>query len=209
MVTALIWPPAPATESDGRERGRGPRLLCRLRRPSPLSQEVRQIGHFAGRGVTFRDGVRVTICSREESGVLAVKFIVTHGYIKYGSHRKWNPARGAWETVMSRDGVCELCNVEQPLIFDHCHAHGWIRGRTCQPCNLMLPAAECGDVVTALQAGHLANCPECPGIADWLAGWRMPCRQVPERCPAGCSNGLLFLRSLARLVKCPACTSGR
>ena len=194
MVTALIWPPASATESDSRARGRGPRLLCRLRRPSPSVSVVGRMGHFGRRDVTLRE---LTECSRRLGGEMAVKFIVTYGYIRYGSNSR---------PGLPRTGSCELCNTAQPLVFDHCHAHGWIRGRTCQPCNLMLPFAEAGDVVTALQAGHLANCPDCPGVADWLAGWRMP---RPSRCPAGCTNGLLFLRSLAKLAKCPACTSGR
>lgn len=128
---------------------------------------------------------------------MAVKFIVTHGYIRYGGHRG-----------LPRIGNCELCSAEQLLlVFDHCHAHGWIRGRTCQPCNMLLPAAETGIVVTDVQAGHLANCPECPAAAIWLAG-KVPRRQVPSRCPADCSNGLLYLRSLGRLAACPVCSGG-
>jgi hypothetical protein len=130
---------------------------------------------------------------------MAVKFIVTYGYIQYADVRTY-----------PRGDTCEICGAtgckggraRQDYVFDHCHAHGWVRGITCQPCNVMLPSAETGEVITPRQANHLANCPDCPHAAAWMAV------RVRPRCPAGCSNGLLYLRSLGRLVACPACSGG-
>jgi Recombination endonuclease VII len=35
-----------------------------------------------------------------------------------------------------RRGTCQLCcHRELPLIHDHCHAHGWLRGHICLSCN--------------------------------------------------------------------------
>ena len=133
---------------------------------------------------------------------MAVKFVVTHGYVRYGRHHG-----------LPRDGECELCNVAEILIFEHCHMHGWIRGMACQRCNSHLRAAEAGTRITLRQANHLANCLDCPRAAAWMAGARPvpipppipPVEDAGTRCPAGCSGGLLYLRSLCRLVPCPAC----
>jgi hypothetical protein len=122
---------------------------------------------------------------------MAVKFIVTHGYVQYGNHRK-----------LPRRGECELCNAVRPLIFEHCHLHGWIRGMACQPCNGLLRAAEAGTCIVPRQAGHLANCPECPRAGTWLA-------RVPKsECVTGCLDGLLWVGYLGRFMPCPACPAG-
>ena len=128
---------------------------------------------------------------------MAVKFIVTHGYIQYGAQKG-----------LTRGSECEICNVTErtDIVFDHCHAHGWIRGRVCQPCNLMLVMAETGTVIVPRQAGHLANCPDCPDASAWLAGTR-PTPVKRTKCPAGCSRGILYLRSIGRFAPCPACKS--
>ena len=127
---------------------------------------------------------------------MTVKFIVTYGYVQYADVGGY-----------PRGDTCEMCGTAGPgrrrgghdYVFDHCHAHGWVRGIACQMCNLLLPAAEAGMVITPRQANHLANCPDCPRADVWMAVHGHP------RCPAGCSDGLLFLRSLRRLVPCPAC----
>jgi hypothetical protein len=52
------------------------------------------------------------------------------------------------------------------LVFDHCHAHGWVRGLVCMACNNALREVEHGWAEPrAAEAGaflaHLAKCPDC------------------------------------------------
>lgn len=53
------------------------------------------------------------------------------------------------------------------LVREHCHAHGWIRGLTCQSCNNTIALAENQGIMpsSAAQAArirsYLANCPGC------------------------------------------------
>lgn len=37
--------------------------------------------------------------------------------------------------VQDRTGECEICNEVVPLVVDHCHISGNLRGRLCSPCN--------------------------------------------------------------------------
>lgn len=37
-----------------------------------------------------------------------------------------------------RSGPCELCSRSARLVAEHCHRHGWIRGRACESCNQFL-----------------------------------------------------------------------
>ena len=57
-------------------------------------------------------------------------FVVRHGLVQY---------RPSQLRKYSRDGLCEVCDRaprgKPILLFDHCHAHGWIRGLVCNWCN--------------------------------------------------------------------------
>lgn len=59
----------------------------------------------------------------------------------------------------------------RPLVFDHCHAHGWVRGLTCHDCNVMLGAADAGRLTAADSEWAPAvlafrlNCPDCRAAA--------------------------------------------
>lgn len=35
-------------------------------------------------------------------------------------------------------GLCELCVTQDAFLHDHCHKHGWIRGRLCRDCNRLM-----------------------------------------------------------------------
>jgi len=37
--------------------------------------------------------------------------------------------------VQDRTGECDICGKVVPLVIDHCHISGDIRGRLCGPCN--------------------------------------------------------------------------
>lgn len=56
-----------------------------------------------------------------------------------------------------------------PLVFDHCHAHGWVRGLVCVPCNNRVGSADAGRLEPRWYTGaeraalraHQARCPGC------------------------------------------------
>jgi len=41
----------------------------------------------------------------------------------------------AIDLVTNRTGECDICGDVVPLVVDHCHTTGSIRGRICSPCN--------------------------------------------------------------------------
>jgi hypothetical protein len=54
----------------------------------------------------------------------------------------------------------------QPLVFDHCHVHGWVRGLVCPDCNGILGAADAGRLAddapwAQMIAVYRDNCPDC------------------------------------------------
>lgn len=60
----------------------------------------------------------------------------------------------------------------RPLMFDHCHVHGWVRGLACHDCNVLLGAADAGRLAAgdstwapAVLAFRL-NCPDCRALDD-------------------------------------------
>jgi hypothetical protein len=65
------------------------------------------------------------------------------------------------------------------LVFDHCHAHGWVRGLVCVPCNNRLMHIETG----------LRPCPPEWGCWDYPAGIE---RQAARRRSDG--DGVVWLR---------------
>ena len=91
-------------------------------------------------------------------------FVARHGPMQYKPYklRKY-----------SRDGLCEVCN-QTPrggkpiLLFDHCHAHGWVRGLLCNWCNDEIGFHENGRGIGMGYAKYLDrileylhNCPGC------------------------------------------------
>lgn len=48
----------------------------------------------------------------------------------------------AMELVEDRDGVCEICKSTAPLVVDHCHTEGHVRGFICSSCNSALGYAK-------------------------------------------------------------------
>ncbi|MFE7236525.1 endonuclease domain-containing protein [Streptomyces sp. NPDC057596] len=106
-----------------------------------------------------------------------MNFIDQYGLVPY---KPWQLSRYA------REGACEVCGATSEelarrysedgyqsalsavlLNFDHCHEHGWIRGRLCTRCN--------NDMGTGWRLGwvhrsplreaffaHFRKCPDCP-----------------------------------------------
>ncbi len=40
--------------------------------------------------------------------------------------------------VENRTGMCKICSNVAPLVVDHCHTTGLVRGLICSPCNSVL-----------------------------------------------------------------------
>jgi hypothetical protein len=59
-----------------------------------------------------------------------------------------------------------LPDLPRPLVFDHCHLHGWVRGLVCPECNNRIASLETrheggSDITAAVLFGYLENCPGC------------------------------------------------
>jgi hypothetical protein len=95
--------------------------------------------------------------------VTADGFVTRHGLVQY---KPWRLRK------YSREGLCEICDRppsgKPVLLFDHCHAHGWIRGLICNWCNDRAGYVENGRKTGFLPLGFLEqfseyrrNCPDC------------------------------------------------
>jgi hypothetical protein len=95
-------------------------------------------------------------------------FIGRHGLVKYRPTLGRRFARGA---------LCEVCNSPPRrgmfLMFDHCHAHGWVRGLICKYCNDALGFFENGHVEHLKYVEFLAEfteyrrkCPDCAAVSS-------------------------------------------
>lgn len=102
-------------------------------------------------------------------------FIACYGPVQYSEHLGARyPRTGECEV-----GICRaLADETGPppwksaaLVFDHCHAHGWVRGLICGACNNRVILADRGSLETvakfygpagrAVLEAHLAKCPDC------------------------------------------------
>lgn len=62
---------------------------------------------------------------------------VTHYVRKYGLTEEH-----ALQLVENRTGECLICHEHSPLVVDHCHTTGDVRGLICSSCNSMLGYAK-------------------------------------------------------------------
>lgn len=53
--------------------------------------------------------------------------------------------------VEAQEGRCAICGRERPLVVDHCHVTGQIRGLLCMTCNIAVGHIENDDILEALQ----------------------------------------------------------
>ena len=57
--------------------------------------------------------------------------------------RKYNlTEEQAKELVKNRQGMCSICDLFLPLVVDHCHTTGKVRGLICSSCNSVLGYAK-------------------------------------------------------------------
>ncbi|MGP4030192.1 endonuclease domain-containing protein [Actinomadura sp. 3N407] len=107
------------------------------------------------------------------------------GYVQYRKGHGWGRPKGR----------CLVCGTRKvilfPLVHDHCHQHGWVRGAIgvgiCTPCNMVMATIDRGALPNPrthrLPADayieHWLRCPECREI-----GWRVrahcACDHAPE-----------------------------
>jgi GTP cyclohydrolase FolE2 len=58
---------------------------------------------------------------------------------KYHYIRTYNLSEEqAQQLVENRVGICSICGETQPLVVDHCHVTGKVRGLICPSCNSLL-----------------------------------------------------------------------
>jgi hypothetical protein len=79
-------------------------------------------------------------------------------------------------------GECPLCYNDSILYVDHCHEHGWIRGRICPGCNIRLHSTEeyfrfgagvidyqhCPDIDEIEWIGKCPDCQETGGLYNFI-----------------------------------------
>lgn len=69
-------------------------------------------------------------------------FIEQYGLVRYSQY-----AARTYREWTRETGLCEMCGGYDRrfrVIVDHCHAHGWIRGFSCNSCNALLGKYERG-----------------------------------------------------------------
>ncbi|MGP4027290.1 endonuclease domain-containing protein [Actinomadura sp. 3N407] len=106
------------------------------------------------------------------------------GFVQYRKKHGWGRP----------NGDCLICGKSpHPLVHDHCHRHGWVRGRIgvgiCNYCNGLMQALDRGALPGSLRRApdeayikHWLRCPDCREL-----GWKVTavcaCDQSPEPCP--------------------------
>lgn len=75
-----------------------------------------------------------------------------HSYKKYGLSEE-----EALALVENRIGICPICNNLKPLVVDHCHTTGLVRGLICQPCNSVLGYSKDNKLTLANAITYLEN----------------------------------------------------
>ncbi|MFD0902310.1 endonuclease domain-containing protein [Actinomadura sediminis] len=97
------------------------------------------------------------------------RFVETNGSIQY-SVIKSKPQH--WRLAYWVDATCEVKDCDAAglyggLVFDHCHAHGWIRAVVCPRHNMRLGVIDAlvrEDGMDFSQTRYgpiLTNCPDC------------------------------------------------
>jgi len=73
------------------------------------------------------------------------------GYFQnYMRQRKYGLTTEQYQEMAQAQGnKCAICQVEKPLVIDHDHGTGKVRGLVCTPCNTAL--GQFGDTVEGLQ----------------------------------------------------------
>jgi hypothetical protein len=102
-------------------------------------------------------------------------------------------------------GECLICGPSpHPLVHDHCHAHGWVRGAIgvgiCNYCNGLIQSLDRGAL-----PGRNRRAPDEAYIAHWL---RCPdCRAIgwKETIYCACDNSLLSRYECTEPVGDPPC----
>lgn len=103
-------------------------------------------------------------------------FVERFGHIQYG--QLISGPRPIWLREHLNYSSCEIdraCPVSPraPLVPDHCHVHGWIRGVVCVAHNVRLGQIDAVRAIDGVVAdfsrtpygAHLDNCPGCSGSA--------------------------------------------
>jgi DNA-binding transcriptional regulator YiaG len=91
-----------------------------------------------------------------------ITFIEEYGLVQYVDGNM---------TAYSRAGQCEICKIQSDiLVRDHCHMHGWVRGRLCHRCNSTITAryelrtVQSKNVDHSEFLLHMGKCIGCPSI---------------------------------------------
>jgi hypothetical protein len=156
------------TTTDGAARA----ALRRWRKHSDAVEADRDplvIGALAA-GLAKEEVHQLTGISRSTIDRILEKRVAEHGqgFVLRHGRVKWTPTLGR-EYV--RAGLCEICGrapAGKPiLLFDHCHAHGWVRGLLCNFCNDQLGFYESGQIHRCRASlverfpAYLQNCAGC------------------------------------------------
>ena len=125
---------------------------------------------------------------------MSTTFIQRHGHVQY-SAVKWPP--GQYPLVRR----CEICRSpgHRAYVFDHCHAHGWVRGILCTVCNTHMSRVDEGKVHTARHLAYQAQCPDC------IVRPPTPRLARPPQCPRCKGCGFIWSVNFRRMFACPAC----
>ena len=141
---------------------------------------------------------------------MSTTFIQRHGLVQYAAFQR---SRDQYPLVKR----CEICRSPSHRFyqFDHCHAHGWVRGILCAVCNRQMYQVDEGKLPGTWHAkyrAYQALCPDCKlGKLPDLTLVRQP-RQPAQprqartlRCPRCKGCGFIWSTNFRRMFACRAC----